>query len=334
MTDLELVDFSECGQPTALLRYLPPEVPRFLVDVGAYDGVQGSNSRQLLLDGWTGVLIEPVPAIFERLSKNCRDLRNVHLFQCAAADRDGVAEMSYSTGNETGQCASLFIHDSNDARMRVEVATLNTILTKVHAPKQFGLLLIDAEGGDLEVLHGIDFAQHRPAVILTEDFTPKNPAKRRFLEEAGYDYRMKVGADSIWTSRTLVGDEVWPEQSPSQVYAISPPPSERSDGPGVVCVDEINDECTFVWGWAHVGVDKPVPGFVALVIDLANGSQLCFRGFRCPRLDVAEHHHSDNLLMSGFKIYMPGGINKGQVLNARLFQSDHGRCYFSANCIT
>jgi FkbM family methyltransferase len=103
----ELVDFSEFGQPAALMGYLPPTVPRVLVDVGAYDGIQGSNSRQFLLDGWRGVLIEPIPALYELLRTNSRELADVHLFNCAVANRNGRAAMKPAMRpRRTHQCIS------------------------------------------------------------------------------------------------------------------------------------------------------------------------------------------------------------------------------------
>lgn len=328
-----LVDFSERGQPAAVLRYLPPGVTRLLVDVGAYDGIQGSNSRQFLLNGWRGVLIEPMPPIFRLLQQNSRDLGEVHLFDCAVADRNGRAAIRYNFRNETGQCASLYIHARNDARYQVEVLTLNTVLARVRAPSQFGLLLIDAEGGDLEVLKGINFARYQPAVILTEDFAPKDREKHRLLIQAGYAYRGRAGADSIWTSRRLVGDDVWPEQSPDLVRQVEPATFliQTREGGGMYRIDEINDDVTFARGWSFTAVGQPPPCHVAAVIQFADGSWACFRGFRCPRTDVAQHFSDAGLLMSGFKIHLPAGLKRKSIVSLRLAQSDGNVCHLGPN---
>lgn len=330
--DDDLVDFSEYGQPAALLRYLPPSVPRMLVDAGAYDGVQGSNSRQFLLNGWRGILIEPIPALFELLRENSRQLNDVHLFNCAVANRNGRAAISYAAGNETGQGASLYNHEFNDAYRDVEVLTLNTILALVNAPREFGLLMVDTEGGDLEVLQGIDFARYQPAVILTEDFTLKDAEKQRLLTAAGYDCREKIGADSIWTSRDLVGSRIWPEQAPAVVHQANPATflTGAQAGSGVFCCDEVNDAFTFMRGWAFLAASQPVPRHVAIIIKFANGSWACFRGFRCPRKDVAEHFAAPGLLMSGFRIYLPAGLDRSSIAWARLAQSDGAICHLSA----
>ena len=329
--DDDLADFSEYGQPAVVLRYLPPGLPNMLVDVGAYDGVQGSNSRQFLLNGWRGILVEPIPANFELLRQNSRPLEDVHLFNCAVANRNGRAVISYAARNETGQGASLYVHESNDARREVEVLTLNTILALVNAPQQFGLLMVDTEGGDLEVFQGIDFARYQPAVILTEDFAPKDQEKHRLLSESGYDRREKIGADSVWTSRRLVGTATWPEQAPVLVHQVNPIAFQiqAQIAGGKYCIDEVNDSFTLMRGWAFLDTNQPVPRHIVAIMQFTDGSSTCFRGFRCPRKDVAEHFSDPGLLLSGFKIHLPAGLDRKSVAWMQFMQSDGGVCYAS-----
>lgn len=61
--------FSQGKEEEILLR----EVKRLgldagrILDVGAYDGVKFSNSRRLILDGWSAVLVEPSKSVYPRL---------------------------------------------------------------------------------------------------------------------------------------------------------------------------------------------------------------------------------------------------------------------------
>lgn len=59
--------FSQYEEEAILLGLLDGCHRKRLLDVGAYDGVTFSNSRQLILDGWTGVLVEPSPINVARL---------------------------------------------------------------------------------------------------------------------------------------------------------------------------------------------------------------------------------------------------------------------------
>jgi hypothetical protein len=226
----------------------------------------------------------------------------------------------------------MYIRDTNDAQVEVEVLTLNTILALINAPPQFGLLMIDAEGGDLEVLQGIDFARYQPAVILTENFAPKYLATHRLLNQAGYDFRETIGADSIWTSQILVGENKWPEQSPPFVRQVDPAgfllPVQNDSG--LVCIDDMNATLTFIRGWAFLDTARPVPAQLAMVIGFTDGALACFQGFRCPRKDVAEHFASPDLLMSGFRIYLPEGLDRASVAYMRLMQNDGSMCHISS----
>jgi hypothetical protein len=64
-------DLSQSGEVT-VLRQLVKEVEcqKFIVDVGANDGVTISNSLPFIDAGWRGILIEPAPAGFNKLNGN------------------------------------------------------------------------------------------------------------------------------------------------------------------------------------------------------------------------------------------------------------------------
>lgn len=58
---------SQAGQDMVVDRFFKGARGLTFVDVGGYDGVTGSNT--LFLEqrkGWTGLLVEPVPAMFEK----------------------------------------------------------------------------------------------------------------------------------------------------------------------------------------------------------------------------------------------------------------------------
>jgi len=279
--------------------------------------------------------VEPMPALFRQLQASVAMFGDdVQLFNCAITARNGRAEMSYPPGQETGQEASLYIRRAGDLRLPVDVLTLDTVLARTAVPQEFGLLLIDTEGGDLEVLQGLDFARHRPAVILTEDFEPKHAAKAQLLSTAGYDYRARVGADSIWTSRALTSGRMWPEQAPILVHSTDAAEFLAGEHPGIghVWVEQISADFTLVRGWGHIGLHQPVPSEIAVLLGFANGTVQCFRGFRCPRGDVAAHFGSSVLQMSGFRVHLPPGLDRDAIVSRALVQRDDAsnRIYIAA----
>src|SRR5215831_14999276 len=63
-------DFSQYGEQRIILDFFSrcsTGFNSYCVDAGAYDGIVGSNSRALFLNGWRGVVIEPNPRTFARL---------------------------------------------------------------------------------------------------------------------------------------------------------------------------------------------------------------------------------------------------------------------------
>jgi FkbM family methyltransferase len=61
--------YSQNNEQTIISNYFQGKIGRFL-DIGAYDGIALSNVYALVLDGWSGVMIEGSPMTFELLKKN------------------------------------------------------------------------------------------------------------------------------------------------------------------------------------------------------------------------------------------------------------------------
>ncbi len=91
----------------------------------------------------------------------------------------------------------------NRRAIEVAVDTLTNILAENAWPRDFGVLLIDSEGMDYEVLLGLDFARFRPRIIVTEEY-PWNPSKHenkyQLLRGNQYALRASLGCNTIWES--------------------------------------------------------------------------------------------------------------------------------------
>jgi hypothetical protein len=89
----------------------------------------------------------------------------------------------------------------------VPVKTLTSILLEAGAPGALGILTIDAEGMDYEVLCGLDFDRFQPHVILTEDYPlniEKHTAKQQLLESHQYRLETTLGCNSLWLKAVTV----------------------------------------------------------------------------------------------------------------------------------
>jgi hypothetical protein len=160
------------------------------------------------------------------------------------------------------------------------------------------------------VLQGADFDQFHPAVILTEDYRPKDAEKYRLLDSLGYELREKIGADSLWTSRRLVGGASWPEHAPTTVMPVGPSAfSARNErGPGTSNVEEINKIASFVRGWAIADASAEPPPVVSLALRFRDSRTEHYKAVRYPRVDVSNHFGSAKLYFAGFRCYLPNSV--------------------------
>jgi FkbM family methyltransferase len=205
-------DTSQSGEGEIISRLISEYICEpFLVDVGAHDGVSISNSFPLVEAGWRAILIEPAPAVFSKLLETYRGRPDVTCLQLACSNSTGEADLYFGSDGEDGFLSTL-CKDQNDwfswARsqnfIRVKTETLTDILRRHNAPNVFGLLLVDTEGLDFEVLDGLDFSQFRPTIIVTEEYewnTDKHAAKYSLLIKNGFSLVQKIGSNTIWIDR-------------------------------------------------------------------------------------------------------------------------------------
>lgn len=157
------------GAIVETLRRHVPE-PGVFVEAGAVDGYFESNTYELeTFHGWRGVLIEPVPGMFQRIKHNRPHAVAVNCALVADAVATPFVEI------EAAHALSRVIGPGGQPRggpvVRVPARTLASILDE-QAIGQVDLLSLDVEGYEIEVLKGLDFARHRPRFMIIECLTP------------------------------------------------------------------------------------------------------------------------------------------------------------------
>lgn len=200
-------DTTHHGEFAAFRRLMHPGFPKIVVDVGANDGFYGSNSYPFVARGWRAILIEPHPVVFERLQRRFARAPHVTCLQLACSDTTGTMPMYVGADGEAPSLSTLCT-DSDPAFRKgrleqtipVKVDTLSHVLHSLQIPADIGLLTVDAEGMDYEVLRGLDFSRWRPRIIITEDYDPKTAAKAGHLAANGYSPQAEINHNTIWTS--------------------------------------------------------------------------------------------------------------------------------------
>jgi FkbM family methyltransferase len=190
----------------------------FVVQIGANDGTAGDP----LVEGfrksrWSGLLVEPVPHLYELLVARYRDRPEVQTERAAISTRDGEAPL-YRLRTVPGQTPEWFNQlatldrevllkhrssipeiDSLLIEERVPTVRLDTLLAR-HGISRIDLLVIDAEGYDLEILRTLDLTRFRPTLLMFEhQHLSENDKQASFalLRTAGYDFRETPEGDAI-----------------------------------------------------------------------------------------------------------------------------------------
>lgn len=167
------------------------------VDVGANDPFSGSTSWIVEETGWSGVLVEPIPALAERLRRE----RSGLVFNCACSKRE-----------DAGKRLSFWIHPGNSGwstfhpdsspwfrdeaeEIKVEVRTLDSVLEEAGVREGFELLAMDVEFHEIDVFEGFDLVRWRPQLIFVEDHVHDH-ALLRHLASRGYRCYRRTGLNS------------------------------------------------------------------------------------------------------------------------------------------
>ncbi|KAI8462654.1 MAG: hypothetical protein J3K34DRAFT_447228 [Monoraphidium minutum] len=169
------------------------------LELGALDGVTFSNTYMLSKGlNWTGVLIEANPSSFNQLEVNRPHDTNVNAAVCRQASVVHYANSSHpAVGGIWEFMAPSFRAEwypnvvSADGMPAIPCVPLQQVIdtTFTHF---FDFFSLDVEGGELEVLHSIDFSRTAFGVIVVEADTHakrKNEIVRTFLHSKGYEYR-------------------------------------------------------------------------------------------------------------------------------------------------
>src|ERR1700690_3693069 len=123
----------------------------YFVDVGANDPKDMSQTWHLERLGWRGVLIDPQPALAQKL----REQRKAQVFACACSSPQNAGKMLrlHAAGIHSSLNPDFFVAGMRkEDAIEVPARTLDYILEEAKAPVPIDLLSIDLENHEIEVL--------------------------------------------------------------------------------------------------------------------------------------------------------------------------------------
>lgn len=144
----------------------------YFIDVGAYDGIQTSNTYALELAGWTGICIEANEDIFKTLCKN-RKSKNINI---------AITNYLGTTG--------FAIDRIGNGQIKISCSPLSLVML-YHSERSIDYMSLDIEGQEFNALNSIDFKYWDIKLLTVEhnlycDGPEKKEALYKLLSENDY----------------------------------------------------------------------------------------------------------------------------------------------------
>lgn len=193
---------SQMEQDITVANYFNMQKGGYFIDVGAWDGVEISNTYMLEKElEWTGICIEPLPDKFAHLQEH----RNCHCIQAAAYNQSNL-ELDFAVADGfSGIAKHIDRHTEalNKDRMMVKTKTLDEIMKLYQAPFFIEYLSIDTEGSEAEVLWGINWSKYSFGYITIEHngIEPRRTYIRNYLNKMGYSFLRENSGDDDYISK-------------------------------------------------------------------------------------------------------------------------------------
>lgn len=200
---------SLAGQDSVVDQIMKAKRGGTFVDVGGADGVTGSNSFFLEAHrGWTGVLLEPVPAQVERakINRACPCLEIAVAPTQGEADfieiTEGYTRMSGLSKTYNAQLLKTVRANSRHGENTIKVRTspLSTVLNDAELPNP-DYVSLALTGGEIACLAEFPFADHDVKIWSIENSTG-TPKLKEIMDQNGYDLVEFCGADEMYFKRS------------------------------------------------------------------------------------------------------------------------------------
>jgi FkbM family methyltransferase len=145
------------------------------VEVGAAQGIAASNTKYFEDIGWYCLCIEPIPELYNQLTKNRKNALNFAVSDYT--EKNKIFAKVLLDNNDCTAISSLNIdqrlfqaHQVKSVHeIRVNVDTLDNLLEKYFTTnEQIDFVSIDTEGTELDVLKGFSLNKWNPYLLVIE----------------------------------------------------------------------------------------------------------------------------------------------------------------------
>jgi FkbM family methyltransferase len=186
--------------------YLKEKKDGFYIDIGANDGITGSNTYALEQMGWKGACIEPQPDIFKKL----KHFRKCDCYNTALSSVSGetLEFLRAKNINALSGFSEWITEDHKKAiyasgafeRINITTKTFDDIM-KNYPVKTIDFMSLDVEGCELPILKSINFSEYSFGFIAVEENGHGDEINAHLLKN-GYKFLMWAGCDMIFVPDT------------------------------------------------------------------------------------------------------------------------------------
>lgn len=198
--------FSQQGEDMYVLKHFINQQTDdgIFVEVGALDGIMYNNTAFLESEmGFTGVLIEPSRHTYPKLSCSRPECICINK---AISNSDGIVTFhdDWAMSGILESLPSGHIQNPQHGKgehYTVQKTTLQKVLKKGRV-SYIDFMSIDVEGGELEVLQGMDWSI--PVYVICIELDGHSPEKdekcRSILRENGFDFHVKLNVNEFYVN--------------------------------------------------------------------------------------------------------------------------------------
>lgn len=172
---------------------------RFL-DIGAYDGKTFSNTRQLALQGWGGVLVEPSPSVICPLRKLYEGNDQFEILEVGVGLENGIFPFYNFDGDAIGsfdkEHADYWAIKARPYKiLQIKVISIESLFEKIGF--DFDFINIDVEGWSVQLLGALDFNKLGRLKMICIEFEHKVELVKSLLTGHGFRLLQRTSENMI-----------------------------------------------------------------------------------------------------------------------------------------
>jgi FkbM family methyltransferase len=181
-------DYSQWGEQKIIHNFFKDTKRGRFLDLGAFDGITGSNTYGLWMKGWSGVCVEASELNFRKLRATYKATRRIQCVNAAVMPTPGLVLFH----DANGQCGSAMPKEQISPAVQKYVVDSYHVggITPdqlhrqfcVNGDGEFDFVSFDLEGVDYEVICKSDKLLKKVKLVCFEDALPGTPFNAEYKQ--------------------------------------------------------------------------------------------------------------------------------------------------------